>query len=502
MYFLRTFARALVCALLLAPTSSLAQYKYPKDDLVVVLNGLLFNMIDHLAGTSYEGFYHNNGTVCTTPLLSAALSRFSDTRTSEYNLLAGDLKTTVSLAAWIKAEASQCISSTIKVEAGCKTPPLQLIGPPRSEFAAFLYCDFQVNNFFFIALPVPVRLPYPIQVPSSFDISLPTSPSNTNPTIDLEFATYDTAASAWKPLPAPEDRTRHWPLSGDIAFLNDAPTDASRPQDITYKQGMYIAGKATATHPRIIVDTNDQQKALSEGTGLDDFFKNNPNAMARIRIRESLLAPQSINSPTDPRYGLIGGLFPLIVKGTFKPPGSPGQTINYRIVISSVTASISARGNTPVFHANIAVEDISATDASGKPLRAKLAKKPSISLGLSSAVNTGALRLEISSLEASLHVQAGRKTALIPLGSNLRDILNAKLPSLGSVAPSITLGLPQCIDMHNIRFDALSRCVDHGNATTGYMSKGGGPPAVTYSIDFRKTKIDAVPGEVAIGFQR
>jgi hypothetical protein len=63
----------LTFALSTGAAQSPTQYQYPRDGLVVLMNGALFNLIDHLSGTSYDGYYHNNGSVCTTPFLSGTL---------------------------------------------------------------------------------------------------------------------------------------------------------------------------------------------------------------------------------------------------------------------------------------------------------------------------------------------------------------------------------------------------------------------------------------------
>jgi len=84
----------------------------------------------------------------------------------------------------------------------------------------------------------------------------------------------------------------------------------------------------------------------------------------------------------------------------------------------------------------------------------------------------------------------------------LRDALNEALPSLATVPSKFTLGLPQCIAMNDVRFEALSPCVDYNNTKIGFVSRDSGPPPVTYSVDFSKTKVIATSGEIELDFEQ
>jgi len=364
-------------------------YQYPRDDLVVLMNGALFNLIDHLGGTSYGSFYHNNGTVCTTPLLSGTLSHFADVRDSEYNLLNGTVKTSVAASAWLDLQASQCTFHTIDVQGGCVTPQIPLVGPPGADFFGFAVCAVDVQHFFKVALPVPVKMPYPVVLPPNFDITLPNIPTTPTLNLTLSFAAYDAATKTWEPRSPPADTQRIWPLSGDLAFINKNPNDVSNPSDIIYRQGTIIAAKGTATHPRFFNPTASLQTAIDGNTGLDTFFKNDPNAIASIHIRDSLIAPQQISKPTDPRYGLIGGLFPLLIQGSFRASSS-APTIDFSAVISSVTVSISPNG----IHPSITIEDVAAS-IGGHEVPAKLESTPAISIDLPTVNSNGAVHLLI-----------------------------------------------------------------------------------------------------------
>src|ERR1700740_1100670 len=108
------FSLLILSGSLVVPRAATAQYKYPRDDLIVIMNGAVFNVIDHLGGTAYYAYYNNNGAVCSTPFLSLALEAFGDKRVSEYDLLDATEKTTIAVGAVAHLEASQCISSTIK----------------------------------------------------------------------------------------------------------------------------------------------------------------------------------------------------------------------------------------------------------------------------------------------------------------------------------------------------------------------------------------------------
>ena len=273
------------------------------------------------------------------------------------------------------------------------------------------------------------------------------------------------------------------------------------PRDVVFHQGPYLVGKASATHARTFIKTNSISKALSESTGLTSFFSNYPYGIATITIRDSLIAPQKINSPTDERYGLIGGLFPMIVTATYQPTGSTSK-IGISFVIAGVTVAISGNGGAPSIKADIIVEDLSAIDsATGKQLPARLTQDPSISIAPPIVKTTGSVNLELADLDATVEVDAGTKHS-ISFGSELKHAFNRAIPQPASIEPSVTIGLPQCINMNNLRYEALSPCTDYGGTKTGFVSKGSGPPPVTLSVDFSKTQIIGSPGQIEIDLER
>jgi hypothetical protein len=474
-----------------------AQYQYPRDDIVVAIGaGGIFGLIDNLSGTSYDGYYHNNGTICTTPQITGALSRFANARTSHYNLTSGSVNTTVALSVWADLRAAQCTFHTIDVAAGCLTGDIPLVGPPNTDFHGLMVCALDVDGFFEVALPVPIQIPYPVTIPTQYVVNLPTIPPMANLSVQLTFARWD--GTKWAALPAPSDHRKAWPLSGDIAFTDYIATSVANPSDIVFRQGSYIVGKASATHARTFVPTNSVPKALSESKGLTSFFQNDPYGIAAITIRDSLIAPKKISAPTDERFGLIGGLFPMIVDVTFQAPGLP-STIGVSFVIAGVTVDIT--GGTPPIKAGIIIDSLKAFEvATGKPLPARTAQEPSISIGMPT-INAGAVVLELTDMNTTLEVDAG-VSRTISLGAILKQALNQALPHPAFVKPSVTVGLPQCIDMKNARFEALSPCSSYGGTKVGFVSKGGGPGPVTLSVDFSKTKINASPGQIEIDLER
>jgi hypothetical protein len=127
---------------------------------------------------------------------------------------------------------------------------------------------------------------------------------------------------------------------------------------------------------------------------------------------------------------------------------------------------------------------------------------PSITIDMARSSLNGVIRLEMTNLDASLSVDVNGTSLPIALGDQVRSALNGILPVFATVSPSITLGLPQCIDMHNVRFEAATPCRDYGNLKVRYVSKETGPAPVTYSVDFRKTSVSAINGEIDMGFQR
>lgn len=475
------------------------EYKYPRDDIVVAMGGGLFNLIDNLSGTGYDGYYHNNGTICTTPQVTGALSQFGDHRKSHYNLLTGTVQTTIALSVFAEVRAAQCTTHTVLVGAGCLSGDLPLVGPPKDDFFTILLCALNVENFFQIALPVPVRVPYPIALPKHYIVNLPNIPTSPNLSVQLSFAKWD--GSKWVPQSKPADKQKIWPISGDLAFPDYLVTDTSNPSDILFQQGRYIVGKATATHPRVINTTPNLREALSKSVGLTSYFPNNPYGIATIVIRDSLLAPQTINSPSDERFGLIGGLFPMVVSATYQPTGSPNK-YGISFVIAGVTVQLGANGGTPTINAGIIVEDLKASDsATGQDVPARLVGKPSMSLAPPSVKANGTVGVEFSALDASVEVSTGAKHT-VDFGSLLKQALNQAIPKIASIEPSITIGLPQCVSMNNNRFEALSPCADYGGAKVGFLSKGGGPAPVTLSIDFSKTQIVGSPGQIEIDLER
>ncbi|WP_146006745.1 hypothetical protein [Bradyrhizobium forestalis] len=480
-------------------TQAQAQYQYARDDIVVAMAGGLFNLIDHLGGSSYDGYYHNNGTVCTTPQLTGVLSHFGDRRESHYNLVSGTVNTTVALSVVAELRAAQCTFHTIDVSAGCLSGDIPLVGPPGSELFHLLVCALDVNNFFRVALPVPVRIPYPIAIPPQYVVNLPSIPATSNISIQLSFAQWD--SSKWVPLPAPSDRQKVWPLSADLAFPDYLATTVANPADVVFHQGPYVVAKGTVSHARTFIKTNSLSKALSEGKGLTSFFSNYPYAIASITIRDSLIAPQKISSPSDERYGLIGGLFPMIVTATYQPSGSSSK-IGISFVIAGVTVDISGNGGAPSIKASIIIDDLKAVDsATGKSLPARLAHDPSISIAPPIVKPNGSINLELANLDATLEVDTGTRHAM-SFGSELKQAFNQAIPHPASIEPSISIGLPQCINMNNARFEALSPCRDYGGVKIGFVSKGSGPAPVNLSVDFSKTQVIGSPGQIEIDLER
>jgi hypothetical protein len=497
MSVLRAIVALIVAGWITFGQQAQAQYQYPRDDIVVAMAGGLFNLIDHLSGSSYEGYYHKGGIVCTTPQITGVLSHFANARASHYNLLSGTVNTTAAVSAWADLRAAHCTVSTIDVGAGCVTGDIPLAGPPAMDFFSFMVCALDVNGYFGVALPIPMRIPYPITIPPQYVVNLPTIPSTGNLSVQLKFAKWD--GSKWVSLSAPSDSRKVWPLSGDIAFPDYIVTSVANPSDVVFRQGPYIVGKASATHARTFVQTNSVPKALSDSTGLTSFFSNDPYGIATIIIRDSLIAPRQINSPTDERFGLIGGLFPMIVEATYQVPGLPSM-IGVSFVIAGVTVDIT--GGTPPIKAGIIIEGLKAFDvATGKPLAARAAQQPSISIGMP-AIKAGSVILELTDLDATIEVEAGA-VRLIPFGAVLKQALNQAIPQPASIKPSITIGLPQCVDMNNGKFEALVACASYGGVKAGFVSEGaGGPPLVTLSVDFSKTTINASAGQIEIDFER
>ncbi len=484
--------------------SALAQtdYKYPRDDIVVAMAGGLFNFIDNLSGTGYEGYYHNNktGSICKTPQVTGALPQFGERRKSHYDLLAGTVvQTTVALSFIAEARAAQCEAQTIVVSSACISGDLPVIGPPKDKFLAVWSCSLDMDGFFQLALPVLISFPYPITLPRQYVVNLPSIPSTADISIELSFAKWN--GSHWEPLPKPADKQKVWPIFGDLAFPDYLVTDTSKPSDIVFQQGRYIVGKATATHHRIFLKTQSIREALSKSVSLTPYFSNNPYGMVAITIRDSLLAPQRINTPSDERFGLIGGFFPMIVSAAYQPTGSPNR-FSISFVIAGVTIELDGNGGSPKIKAGIIVDDLKVFDtATGREVSSRLLQKPFISVAPPTISASGFVGLELSALDIIAEVSSSPKYT-IDFGALLKQALNKAIPPIASIQPMIAIGLPQCVHMNDNRFEALSPCVDYGGAKAGFLSKGGGPSPVTLSVDFSKTQIIGSPGEIEIDLEQ
>ncbi|UQR61610.1 hypothetical protein LRP30_33015 [Bradyrhizobium sp. C-145] len=118
--------------------------------------------------------------------------------------------------------------------------------------------------------------------------------------------------------------------------------------------------------------SSDLREALSKSVGLTLYFHNNPYGIATIVIRDPLLAPQTINSPSDELFGLIGGLFPMIVSATYQPNRSTDK-YGISFVIAGVTAQLGANGGTPTINAGIIVEDPQSTGQRDRAERSRAA---------------------------------------------------------------------------------------------------------------------------------
>src|SRR5262249_24774067 len=142
------------------------------------------------------------------------------------------------------------------------------------------------------------------------------------------------------------------------------------------------------------VATTNAKQALSESKGLNDLFFTNPYGIAGLEIRDSLIAPPTISSPSDPRYGLIGGIFPLIIDGSLALPN--GGSVRFRFVLGSFTFSIS--GSPPRIHAALSVDSFSA-ELDGNQLGVSLPRAPAVRVDLPTISSGGDIGLRLNSLD-------------------------------------------------------------------------------------------------------
>lgn len=488
-----SFASVLL-AILLSSGSAISQnFKYPKDDLIVLVRaGGLLGLVDELQGTSYEALYHNNGSVCTTPHVTASLPFFEVPRHTRYDLRQGTTTTTIALGTQVNLAAAQCVGTTLNVSAGCLSQDVPLVGPPDRPIFFFARCDLDVFGFFHVALPVPVTIPSLVSVPKDFNVTLPGPLSFGDLALSLSFGKHN--GSDWVKLNPPMDKKKEWPLTADVGLTDYITAGDPGTGIIDERKGRILVVKASATHQRFFEYTSDAKDAYSGMKGLNDVFYN-PYAIAGVRIFDTLVAPPTVSSPTDQRYGLIGGLFPLIAEGVLKLPGG---TLIFKVVFGSFTFSIS--GSPAMPHASLSIDSFSVEDSNGTPLTASLATRPTASVDMPIVAANGDISLRLSAVDTTLVVRLLDGSSVnLTLGPVLQSIINTALPTVSNVAPSVELGLPDCIDMQDNRYEALGTCAN-GNKTS-YVSKSTGPGPVILSVDFTKTSVSMRTGEFRLDFE-
>jgi hypothetical protein len=142
------------------------------------------------------------------------------------------------------------------------------------------------------------------------------------------------------------------------------------------------------------------------------------------------------------------------------------------------------------------------TELDGNQLGVSLPRAPSVRVDLPTVSSSGDIGLRLISLDATINVNLPHGSSVeIPFGPLVQSAINALHPTVTNISPSAELGLPDCIDMHDNKYEALRPCSEFGGATRGYVSKSSGPAPVSFSVDFSKTSISMLQGKFRIDFE-
>ena len=465
--------------------------KFPIDDLVVRFSfGSAAALIEQFENASFAFKYIDNGVLCSSPYVSIALPTVRIETQSILNLLTGSARTTLGAKVRVHFEVSQCTGlGTLKLDVVCSSHlPMNNFG---GELVARSFCRFDNGNIFDILFWITTKTRIPVELPRVVRVQLKDPPPLGDLHVNFQFTEFKNGN--WVPLRAPHDRTKEWPLVVNAIFGGGFPFPIVDPRAHSpLGRDLVLAG--TISHPRRFGTTKRKSEALAENFPTPIFANLKPPIM--IRIKESLIAPPWVRSPQDPRYGILGGLFPLKITALYEP--SPSVSIGVEVDIGSLTFRIHQSGLRPQFEVALNVDNISVINRKdGTALVGKLST-PSVVVAGPTIDVAGRVRFDLSKLDLTIESQLGANNIAVSLGEALRGVINENMPYIAQISPSFTAAVPECIPAENRRVRAERPCSEYNGETEGYMQRTTAASSKTVRIDFSKTEIYAQEGEVHI----
>lgn len=483
------------------PGVASAGYKYSSDDLIVNINTqtTVVPILNLLNGASYEFYYHNNGAVCSTPHISITVSPFYFRGSGSADLTKGTSQAFVRVLTGVTAEVSECFFNTVSAGITCDSNIIPLVGNALSgEMSVRPLCALELDGVPVMFFFTQMTSPYPIVLPRDYSVTLPAPLTTNGLSIEISFGKYEN--DVFRVLDPPFDKTRRFPMSARGVFATSPFPDIHDPSNYTIPgSNLILAG---TLRPDEFSNAGTPEEARSNLFPWSSIFISDPYAIGFVRVRDSLIAPRTAAKPTDPRYGVLGGLFPLEIKATLKSDKLESP-IKVRLVLGSLTVKFDADGTgSPVVSAALSVDSLEVVNGdNGTAIPASI--HPSIVLNGPRITYNGQLRVDIQNLNLDV-ATTGSTTTVVPLGDALREIINNALPSLADIHLKTTVELPQCIGASDTksRIDAVSACSSYGNATAGFMSRASSAKTISLAIDPARTTITTETGEIDLNLVR
>jgi hypothetical protein len=486
---------ALVCEC--GPNQAASVFKYPIDDIVVNVDFLpLIGLVSQFQGSSYAFKYVDHGEVCSSPYVSVDVKSTKITWNTDVDVLSGKYDTTISPAIVMHIEVSQCTGiGTFKTDIQCNTTiQFNYLG---GDLSIPTTCRLDNGNIFDILFSKTFVTQIPALLPSHVPVQLTDPPPVGGLTVDFQFTQFQNGN--WVPLPPPLNRQRDWPMDVTAMFGGFSAIQVPNPPTpTTYSLlGSNLNLSGTITHQRFWGTTGIGLLAAIQTTLASFQYKLDP--LLFIRVRQTLIAPPTVTSPQDPRYGLLGGLFPMKITAVYEPSNS--ISLGVEVDISSVTFKIHAQGATPTFEASINVDRVNVIDRNTGSALASSVQNPSITLVGPTVDSQNNVRFDVNSLDLTVQTQLRAANFAIKLGDLLKQVINDNLPNIAALTPSITVAVPQCFPANNTRVQSQIACTDeYGGQTIGYAARTTPAKSTTIAIDLRKTIISAKEGELEIDF--
>lgn len=446
-FLLTAFSVLLALASEYRPSEAANVFKYPIDDIVVNVDFLpLVGLVSQFVGSSYAFKYVDNGEICSSPYVSVDVKSTNITWNTDVDVLSGTYNTTVSPVIVIHIEVSQCTGiGTVKTDIQCNaTVQLNYLGGALSIPTT---CRLDNGNIFDILFSKTFVTQVPALLPSHVPVQLTDPPSAGGLTVSFQFTEFQN--ENWVPLPPPLDRQRDWPMDVTAMFGGFSAIQVPNPPTpTTYSLlGHNLNLSGTITHQRFWGTTGIGLLAAIQTTLASFQYKLDP--LLFIRVRQTLIAPPVVATPLDPRYGLLGGLFPMKITAVYEPSSS--VSLGVEVDISSVTFKIHAQGGTPTFEASINVDRVNVIDRKTSSTLASSVQNPSIVLAGPTIDSQNNVRFDVNSLDLTVQTQLRFTNFDIKLGDLLKQTINNNLPNIAALTPSVTVADPQCFPASNPR---------------------------------------------------